>query len=96
MHTIVKSFFLIILALIFGLESTASQPNLLWIYVDDQSPWYSSYGDELVETPNIDELARQGVLFERAYACLSLLVPAASRPSGYHWDPGAPSRAMCS
>ena len=78
MHTIVKSFFLIILALIFGLESTASQPNLLWIYVDDQSPWYSSYGDELVETPNIDELARQGVLFERAYAPTPVCAPTRS------------------
>jgi len=54
------------------------QPNILWIYVDDQSPWYSSYGDELVETPNIDALAEQGVLFERAYVPTPVCSPSRS------------------
>ena len=42
-------------------------PNILWVYLEDTNPWMSCYGDELVETPNIDELAENGVLFERAY-----------------------------
>ena len=44
----------------------AQQPNILWIYVEDQNPWYGTYGESLVETPNIDALAREGVVFERA------------------------------
>ena len=44
----------------------AQQPNILWIYVEDQNPWYGAYGESLVETPNIDALAREGVVFERA------------------------------
>ena len=55
-----------------------ARPNVLWIDIDDQSPWYSSYGHDLVETPNIDALARQGVLFERAYAPTPVCSPTRS------------------
>lgn len=44
-----------------------SQPNVLWIYVDDMSDWMGCYGDSLATTPNIDSLSEGGVLFERAY-----------------------------
>lgn len=73
--------FLALAALLAG--ATAAQqhvarPNVLWIDIDDQSPWYSSYGHDLVETPNIDALARQGVLFERAYAPTPVCSPTRS------------------
>ncbi len=55
-----------------------TKPNILWINIDDQAPWYSSYGDKTVETPNIDALARQGVLFERAYAATPVCAPSRS------------------
>lgn len=48
--------------------SAPKAPNILWINIDDQSPWYGSYGDKLAQTPNLDALADRGVLFERAYA----------------------------
>ena len=73
--------FLALFALLAG--TAAAQPetarlNVLWIDIDDQSPWYSSYGHDLVETPNIDALARQGVLFERAYAPTPVCSPTRS------------------
>ena len=45
-------------------------PNILWIYVEDMSPWLGCYGDSIndIETPNIDLMAKEGVLFERAFA----------------------------
>ncbi|MCY4015332.1 MAG: sulfatase [Gammaproteobacteria bacterium] len=58
-------------------EST-DRPNVLWIDIDDQSPWYSSYGHDLAETPNIDALANEGVLFERAYAPTPVCSPTRS------------------
>ena len=67
-----------VLASTISIKSNADRPNILWIYVDDQSPWYSSYGDKLVETPNIDELASQGVIFERAYAPTPVCAPTRS------------------
>ena len=70
-----------LLALLAGAAAApqhAAPPNVLWIDIDDQSPWYSSYGHDLVETPNIDALARQGVLFERAYAPTPVCSPTRS------------------
>ena len=52
----------------FAEKNPAARTNILWISIDDQSPWYGTYGDTRVQTPNIDALASQGVVFERAYA----------------------------
>jgi arylsulfatase A-like enzyme len=55
-----------------------TRPNILWINIDDQSPWYPSYGDNTVATPNIDALAGEGVLFERAYVPTPVCSPSRS------------------
>jgi iduronate 2-sulfatase len=41
--------------------------NVLFIGVDDLRVELGCYGDEFMNTPNIDALARQGFLFEHAY-----------------------------
>lgn len=41
--------------------------NVLFIVVDDLKPILGCYGDELVKTPNIDRLAKDGVVFTNAY-----------------------------
>jgi arylsulfatase A-like enzyme len=73
---------IILTTLLIAVASTAladkPRPNILWINIDDQSPWYSSYGDKTVETPNIDALASQGVLFERAYVPTPVCSPSRS------------------
>ena len=44
------------------------RPNVLLAISDDQSyPHASAYGDRAVSTPAFDRVARQGVLFRRAY-----------------------------
>jgi len=45
----------------------AKQPNILFIAVDDLRPQLGCYGQDQIVSPNIDRLASQGVLFERAY-----------------------------
>jgi len=42
-------------------------PNILFIPVDDLRPELGAYGDKFIKTPNIDRLAKQGVIFNRAY-----------------------------
>ena len=43
--------------------------NILWICTDQQRfDTLGCYGNDFVHTPNLDRLARDGVLFERAYA----------------------------
>lgn len=43
------------------------RPNVLFIAVDDLRPQLSCYGKTKMHTPNIDQLAATGTLFERAY-----------------------------
>ena len=49
-------------------EGQAERPNILWFVVDDMSANFSCYGEELIQTPHVDALAKQGVRFTRAYA----------------------------
>jgi N-sulfoglucosamine sulfohydrolase len=53
-------------------------PNILWVVLEDTNPWMSCYGDKLIKTPNIDELASKGVMFERAYMTAGVCSPARS------------------
>lgn len=50
-------------------ESKAKRPNILFVIVDDQSPFdlktYNS--DSILDTPNIDLLAADGMVFDQAY-----------------------------
>ena len=52
---------------IMPLYAFSERPNILWIDIDDQSPWYNVYGDRTVSTPNLDALANEGIVFERVY-----------------------------
>lgn len=46
----------------------AERPNILFAIADDWSYGHASaYGCKWVETPNFDRLAREGILFHRAY-----------------------------
>ena len=54
------------------------QPNILWIYIEDTNAWMSCYGDTVVETPHIDQLAAEGVRFDRAYMTSGVCSPTRS------------------
>ena len=55
-----------------------NQPNILWIYIEDTNAWMSCYGDNVVETKNIDQLAAEGVRFDRAYMTSGVCSPTRS------------------
>jgi arylsulfatase A-like enzyme len=44
------------------------RPNILWLVSEDNNPFMGCYGDKLADTPTLDHLASQGVLYERCYA----------------------------
>lgn len=50
-----------------GASEKDVRPNVLWIYLEDVNGWFSCYGDELIETPHIDALAKSGTRFARFY-----------------------------
>ncbi len=49
------------------IKASGKQPNVLFIAIDDLRPELGCYGAGHIKSPNIDWLASQGVLFERAY-----------------------------
>lgn len=48
-------------------EEAISQPNILWIFLEDTAPLLSSYGTTLITTPHIDSLAEHGVLYKNVF-----------------------------
>jgi arylsulfatase A-like enzyme len=51
-------------------------PNILFIMSDDHAEQaISAYGSTLIETPSLDRLAREGVLFRNAFVTNSLCAP---------------------
>ena len=68
---------LLLLALLLGVArdpiraeepARAPQPNILFVLTDDHAVRaVGAYGSYLNRTPHIDRLAREGVVFERAY-----------------------------
>jgi len=72
-------FFAITLASCFhSLEAAdaKARPNFILYLTDDISASdYGCYGSEVVQTPNVDQLAREGMLFRRAYLTTSSCSP---------------------
>lgn len=59
--------------------TTAVQPNIVYILADDLGYGdLSCYGQENFETPNIDQLAEQGMLFTQHYAGSTVCSPSRS------------------
>ena len=54
-----------------------TKPNILFVMVDQLAAQYlPAYGHKVVKTPNIDRLAREGVVFEQCYSSSPLCAPA--------------------
>jgi len=52
------------------------QPNILFIFTDDHATQaISAYGSQINNTPNIDRLAREGMIFNRCYVTNSICAP---------------------
>jgi arylsulfatase A-like enzyme len=65
----------------FGADrSTAAKdsPNILWIIVEDMSCHCGYQGQALVDTPNVDRLARGGAVFSNAYVSSPVCSPSRS------------------
>jgi arylsulfatase A-like enzyme len=61
-----------------GPAQPAERPNIVWIVVDDMSANFGCYGEKLIETPNVDRLAREGTLFRNAFVTAPVCSPCRS------------------
>lgn len=66
------AFIILTISLIHGQQN---QPNVLVFYVDDLRAELGCYGSETAITPNIDKLASDGVMFNKAYTQQAICAP---------------------
>jgi arylsulfatase A-like enzyme len=59
----------------FAAAPATDRPNILFCIADDASPHFGAYGCSWVKTPNIDRLAKQGLVFANAYTPTSKCAP---------------------
>ena len=56
-------------------QTVKKKPNILFIAIDDLRPELGAYGSEIAITPNLDKLASNGLLFNRAYCQEAICSP---------------------
>lgn len=61
-----------------SLAGAGERPNVLFIVADDLNCAIGPYGDDAAITPNLDRLARRGLVFERAYCQQAVCNPSRS------------------
>ena len=54
------------------LSKKAQKPNILLIVSEDHGAHLSCYGDPVIQTPHLDNIAKQGMLFRNAYVTQSV------------------------
>tara|TARA_B110000114_G_scaffold185030_1_gene230549 strand:- start:470 stop:2170 length:1701 start_codon:yes stop_codon:yes gene_type:complete len=51
------------------------QPNILWLVAEDLSPCIAAFGDHRASTPNLDRLAKEGVVYTNVYSVSGVCSP---------------------
>ncbi len=54
------------------------RPNIIWITCEDISPFIGAYGDREMKTPNIDQLAKEGVRYTKVFTAAGVCAPSRS------------------
>ncbi len=61
------AFQVLLVFLAFTHVSLAERPNIVLFVTDDQSPDIGAMGNPAIQTPNMDALAKDGIVFEQAF-----------------------------
>jgi arylsulfatase A-like enzyme len=76
-------------------QARAARPNILWVVSEDNNPFLGCYGDTLAHTPNIDALARRGLLFRHTFSAAPVCAPSRfAILTGVHPESCAPANHM--
>ncbi len=57
-------------------SAAAERPNILWLVWEDIGPHLGCCGDEYSTTPNFDQLAKRGCVYDNAWASAPVCAPA--------------------
>ena len=67
---------LLVILLLFSVSSLAQQPNIIYIMSDDHdADAISAYSKKFISTPNIDRIAKDGMLFKNNFVSNSICGP---------------------
>ena len=56
-------------------QTLVKSPNIIWISTEDISPRLGCYGDPVARTPQLDRLAKQGIVFGNVYTTAAICAP---------------------
>lgn len=56
-------------------EPNTVRPNIVWITCEDMSPHLGSFGEKQIQTPNLDALAKDGVIYTNVYTVAGVCAP---------------------
>ena len=74
---------------------SAERPNILWLVSEDNNPFIGAYGDAIARTPNIDAMARNGILYRNVYSNAPVCAPSRfCLLTGLHPESAAPANHM--
>ena len=59
----------------FSQNKSSKKPNILFISIDDLRPTLGAYGDATAITPNIDQLASEGMTFRQTFTQVAVCAP---------------------
>jgi N-sulfoglucosamine sulfohydrolase len=59
-------------------KEASDPPNIVWISLEDITPMMGCYGDEYARTPVFDQLAAEGIRYNKAYAPSPVCSPSRS------------------
>ncbi|MDH3584526.1 MAG: sulfatase-like hydrolase/transferase, partial [Phycisphaerae bacterium] len=65
----------LLLLVALAVRGQAAGPHVLFIAIDDLRPELGCYGSPIAKSPNLDRLASQGLLFNRAYCQQAICSP---------------------
>ena len=74
-HVIILS--IISFSMFFGFaQSKKEKPlNVIWLSTEDMGPLLGAYGVDVIKTPNLDKLAKEGVRYTNAYSTAGVCAP---------------------
>ncbi|MBI9070229.1 MAG: sulfatase-like hydrolase/transferase [Melioribacteraceae bacterium] len=78
MKKILVTFFLINVLISCTLKEELTQPNIIFLVSEDNSPFLGCYGDNTAVTPNLDKFAKKSVKFNKAFSNAPVCAPSRS------------------
>ncbi len=78
MHWLFMIPFFILLSCSSKKDTGQSQPNILWLTCEDISPTLPVYGDSTAQTPTLDKLAGQSLVYDNAFTVVGVCAPSRS------------------